>query len=410
MRLTLPLICLLVCAPLCAGIHDRDRPDYDALEDAVSVICGRFDRPPAQFFRVRHDNALSEINRLPTDPAAMEVDDIAAALPLFDDAAGALYKLGRFAEAIIVLDRKDVYVEHLFQQAYVVGTQHRVKTLSARAACLVARYRDDGPAADRRDLERANAQLERLRELDPFHREARYMQREVRWLKDLPRFDPARDEVFPNLLGLDLDSLPESRDRDALAALGHTAAPYYLLRRARHGDGWRNVDVFYALSLVLWIAGRDEEAVTAWLRVSELIDAGATTEVAGAPAAANLVRRMGAHLGSIQDLELHQRLYQEIRERNNARLDSRNRWIEENLPRGLHPDTHPDFWSDWVDPELEIDSTAPAPAPEEDRSPFVSTAFVVGGLTALAVLVFVLAALAMFISRRHPSAPTVDEV
>jgi len=402
-------LCMVLCAPAWAGLYDRDRPDDEALlEDVMSTLAGRFDRPPEGFWQARHDRALREINRLPNPPETEHNDLAEGALPLFDDAAVALYRLGRYAEAIIMLDRKGIYVEHLRVQGFVAGHQHRHRTLATRAACLIARYRADGAAADAQDLIHAKALLERLAELDRYNVDARLLMLDVNWLMTPPAFDPDSDDLFPNLLGLTRADLRGNREPAALAALELGGVLPWLLRRVRYGDGWRSVDVTYALSLALWVAGYDEEAVTAWIRTAELIDSGASTEVRNAPATGVVSRRMARHLGAVEDLELHQRLFQEIRERNRAWHAERVEWINAGLAQGRHPDTDPHFWAGFGE------APPPKPGAEPDRPygepVFFSTALVVGGMTALAVLFFVLGALALFISRRHPKAPTVDEV
>src|SRR5690606_5368055 len=102
------------------------------------------------------------------------------------------------------------------------------------------------------------------------------------WLLEPPAWQ-ADVVPFPNLLGIGEDVLSLPRDAETPARIRHAGALDFLLHRIVHGDGWHSVDVFHALSIVLWIQGSDEEAITAWLRVNELLAAGATTAVRDSP-------------------------------------------------------------------------------------------------------------------------------
>jgi hypothetical protein len=408
MRRWLACLCLLLAAPLGAVLHDRDRPG-DGLEgDVMGVIAGRFDRPPAEFYRQRHARLNRELRALPASPSDADRDALIAALPVFDDAVVALYRLDRVADALVLLGRKETYTEYLIRNGEPAAREHRLRSLTMRAALLVARYRADQPAGDESDLARAEAHLQRVLELDRYDLEAPLLQREIDWLRAPPEFAPESEDLFPNLLGLRLADIPGAREPAALAALGLAGAPEYLLMRARHGGAWDSVDVFYALSLVLWISGRDEEAITAWLRAVEVADAGSRSEAANAPGASTLARRMGRHLGVVEDLELHQRLYREIRERNDGLHERRMVWLESGLAQGRHPDTHAAFWDGFDQPPPP--RAGDDPGREYGEPAVISTALIVGGMTALTVLLFVIGGIALYVGRRHPKAPTVDEV
>jgi hypothetical protein len=177
----------------------------------------------------------------------------------------------------------------------------------------------------------------------------------------------------------------------------------HLARRVVHGGGWEDPDVFYALSLALWLQGRDDEAIAAWLRVNELVTAGGASRVGNAPAPDALVREMGRHLGELADLETRQELYDKIRQAADQWVNRRNDFAAVRLQQGRHPDTDADF-------RAGFDTPAPNPTSADDSDAPINTGFVVAGIAAFFVLIAVLGGIAFFIGRRHPRPPTVDEV
>jgi tetratricopeptide (TPR) repeat protein len=389
----LPLaLCLMTCLPVYAGFWDRDRPDDTHLEDMIRNIGGRFDQPGTDFYQARYQR----LKPLLATTEAMQ------AMPLYDDAAVALLRLGNFTDAIILLDRKTVQAKTL--TAAEAARAERT-TRANKAACLLARY-TSSDGNDRRDLQQALQLLDRLLQKDPYDTDAEFARREVRWLLSAPEFSDVRGGLFPNLLGITRDDLRVRRDAGALAQVGLAGAHIHLARRIVHGDGWSSPDLLYALSLALWIEGRDEEAVTAWLRVNELVIGEAKSIVRHALEPKVLAHQMRMHIGEIADLDTQQKLYREIRQAADQWVRERNEYASERIKAGRHPDTDPTFWHAFGE--------APIPKPGDDPpvtpEPPVSTTFVVGGVSALAVLLFVIAGFAMFVGRRHPKAPTVDEV
>ncbi len=389
-RALIALILLLACPPLAAGLWDSDRPSDVELEDVLPVLVGRFDRLPPSFYEARHARLKPLLAGADATPA------------MHDDAAVALLRLGRHSDAIHVLDRKAVLTRSL-----PLAQQRRVEpaTLANMAACLLARYQSHG---QRRDLEEARQQLDKLLQLDEFNTDAEFARREVRWMLSAPAWTPGSADLFPNMLGIRREHLRQPREPGALARLDSAGAIHHLARYVVHGGGWNDPDVFYALSLALWLEGREAEAVTAWMRANELLANGAHTRVANVPKAGKLAELMAAHLGKRNNAEQQDELYNELRAAADQWVAQRNEYVAARMAEGRHPDTDATFWHRFGD--------KPPPAPGdtgesgEEPEPPLSTAFVVGGIAALAMLLFVLGAFALFIGRRHPRAPTVDEV
>lgn len=383
------LICLLGAAPAAA-----DSPDV------MSVIAGRFDRFEPAFFEARHDRIRQQLNDLPNPP----LDDaqrraVLEALSLFDEAAAALRRAGRFDDAIYLLDQKFLRIQQVRETSGVVARREEARMLSAKAAALLARFREAGAATD---LQQARKMLEQALQIDRYDIAAQYALDEVRSLQEPPEWQP-KMFPFPNLLGFSDYDMSLPRGPETLARTEHPGAIEYLAGRIVE-DGWHDVDAFYALSLALWLNGRDEEAITAWLRVSELIADGETTAVRNAPT--GLARLMAEHIGEIPDAKRQQDLYRELRHHADNWVAARNEYAAAQLAQGRHPDTHADFWSGFRKPEPPVANNAQESEPE----PPMATVFVFGGAAALAFLLVVLAGFTYYVSRRHPKAPTVDEV
>ncbi len=395
------LLCLVSCAPLWAGIWDIDRPDDTALQDVIAIISGRFDRPTPDFYRARLDRTRPLIEALPSPPTDVDLPRLLEALPLFDDAATALMRLGKFNDAIILLDRKVLCAQQVKALNTAQGRLHHIRALANKAACLHARFQRDGT---RDDLTLARITLRELLEMDTYNADAFFALEEVAWLLNPPTYKGDFGQPFPNLLDFGYRQVTVTRGQGALAQFGRAGAIVHLCRRIVHGGGWQDVDVLHALSLALWVEGRDEEAITAWLRVNELLAAGATSRVLSGPA--NLPAAMAVHLGEMTNRATQQSVFNDIRAAAEAWVTERNAYAGTRIKQGQHPDTDPAFWSGFGATRLPQPGV-PEPEPE---APPVSTPFVVGGLAAFLVMLFVMGAMALHIGRRHPKAPTVDEV
>jgi tetratricopeptide (TPR) repeat protein len=133
----------------------------------VRNIGGRFDQPTNDFYETRYQRLKP----------LLASTDIKQAMPLYDDAAVALLRVGNFTDAIILLDRKTV-------QAKLLTTAEAARaertTLANKAACLVARY-TSADGQDQRDLQQALQLLDRLLQKDPYDTDAEFARREVKW-------------------------------------------------------------------------------------------------------------------------------------------------------------------------------------------------------------------------------------
>ncbi|MBX3459148.1 MAG: hypothetical protein KF696_04150 [Planctomycetes bacterium] len=399
MRLALVIAAALFALPAAACPWDRDRPDNTELEDLIAVLGGRFDRPQPAFYRARLERLRPVIAALPESPEERDLPGVLDALPLYDDAAVAMARLGEFNEALVLLDRKVLRCRQVKPLDTPAGKRHHQRALANKVHVLLTRYRAQGGEDH---LSHARRVIEEWRELDRFDPEPDWLADEVAWLAAPPAFDERGPLPFPNLLGVTADHLRLTRGQGALAQAGLAGAITHVARRIVHGGLADDPDAYHALGLALWIEGRDEEAITAWLRVNDLVSSGGKTRVRNAPA--NPVSAMGAHLGELPNMAEQQRLFAEVRQSADEWVKQRNEFIAAKLTAGRHPDTDENFWAGFGQPPL----PQPGETQPESEAP-VSIALVVGGISAFLVLLFVLAAFTLYVGRRHPGAPTVDE-
>lgn len=399
MKAAAAIAALLLSLHLHATPWDCDRPDATALEDLVTIMAGRFDQPEPAYYRARIDRLKPLIEGLPEQPTEAQLSAVLAALPHFDDAAVAMTRIGEHQEALVLLDRKMLRCAQVKVIDTAAGKRHHQRALANKAHALLDRYRKRGASED---LTLARAVIDELRALDRYDPEADWLLDEALWLQTPPAFDERAGQPFPNMLGITPAHLRLPRGQDTPAQAGMAGAAQWLALRIVHGGLWQDADAFHALGLALWLEGRDEEAITAWLRVNELVTAGGKSRVRNAPG--SLVKSMGEHIGELPNLEEQQRLFAEIRLAGDDWVKQRNEYAAPLLAAGRHPDTDPQFWAAFGQPPL------PQPGQTQPEvEPPVSMALLIGGISAFLVLLFVLAGFALFVGRRHPGAPTVDE-
>lgn len=408
MKFALPLLLALAAVPLHAGLWDRDRPKDDALPSVLDVITGRYDEYPASYYQSRGQRLAGVLDKLP-DPApgaeltAEQVSQIAEALPVMDDLAVALFRQGEFARAIILLDRKNRLSETIRADRTATAKQQSYRATANKAACLAARARLTPGTPDLQD---ARDLLAAVVKEDPYNSDAQWSLVELDWLLSGPAYVAGIDPLFPNLLGLSEASFRGERNEAALARNNVSGCIAYLTRRIAY-EGAESADLMYALSLALALSGRNEEAVLAWLKLCEMIDNGAASAVADAPAARGLKRLMGVHLGAIYERDAAEKLYSELRSQAEGWRNSRLKYLEQKLQAGKHPDTEPAFWAGWSPTQPGV----PAPGkPKPETNTGISTTLLIGGIAGLVLVLCVLMVFTVLLGRNKASHPSVDEI
>jgi hypothetical protein len=114
------------------------------------------------------------------------------------------------------------------------------------------------------------------------------------------------------------------------------------------------------------------------------------------------------HLRDVTDLEARRATFTEARRAADNWVQRRNQHVLAKLGSSAHPDTDASFWQGW---DAATDAAQIPPTTTATNSePEVSNMLVTAGIAALAVLLFTLAGVAIFFVRRHPAAPSVDEM
>lgn len=398
---------LLLAAPVEAGLWDRDRPSDDALPSAADVVSGRYDRMPAAFYQQRARRLEPTLDALPEFSAEKpltpeQIRQIADALPAMDDAAVAQFRLGEFARAIILLDRKNRLAEAIRPERTATAKLAEYRAVANKAACLAARATQTPGTPDLQD---ARDLLAAVVKDDPYNADAQWSLAEIEWRLSRPAY-AAEAALFPNLLGLSIAAFRGERNADALARHRVAGCIPYLCRRIAY-EGTESIDLMYGLSLALSLSGRDEEAVLAWLKLCEMIDNGAVSAVVDAPAARGLKRAMGVHLGAIYERDAAERLYSELTSQADTWRQSRLMYLEANLKNGRHPDTEPAFWGGWSQQEPGV--VLPA-LPQEPKDPAISTALLVAGIGGLVFVLCLLLVFILFLGRNKSPHPNVNEI
>ncbi|MCC6464075.1 MAG: hypothetical protein IT463_01900 [Planctomycetes bacterium] len=408
MSARLLLLLVLACAPaLHAALWDRDRQPDDRLP-AVADLAGGLQTPRTTVLTERRRAAA--LARLQDVPDAVAGPEEAAAaeglLPAFDDAAVAEARLGRYTEAIILMDRKFALGAKVAEVRRQRGHDSTTATLLNRAEFRVLAWLAGGAHRDNAaELRAARADLLQALELGGRQPEAALELRRVEWL--LAGAPAAAEGNLPNLLGISNAQLAGVHGADALGAAGCGGTIEWLTRRLHQDALGRDVDAMHALSVACTLAGRDRDAAFCWFRLCDWARDGSISTIPGAPTGEALAARMKLHLVALEKLDGWRAEY-DASCRDAAALNaSRLRYLEQGLAKGEHPDTQADFWTRWS-PTWDA---PPAPeAPAQPENTLVSTALYVGAGIAVLILFAVVAAFAVFVGRAHPKSPTVDEL
>lgn len=316
----------------CLWDHDTLRFEAMGMPGTIEAITGRFDRFPALYYEMRLERVAGEVGSTP------------ARLELYDDAGVACDRLGRHDEAIGWMARKREQLDR------APDPVHEYRYLANLGTFHVHRWIANG--ASREDLGDLDAAVDLIRgaiSMNPdahFGRE-RYQLLTLEWLRALPPRRTYPEGQVPNVFNAATD-IPDRAalyyDNQTLAEAGYTDAVAGLTGLVAFGAAWESVDVFKALELALLDQGDSYVAYLARFRVDELLRAG---RVSYHPDF-TVVRGHTAPVmdGSVSALTA---FYEEAREEAETWHEARMAYMAERLEAGQHPDTHPEFWGEWVD-------------------------------------------------------------
>ncbi len=331
MRRTLFLL-ILLSSQTYACLWDRDTLAEEAKgrPDLVRIIVGWFDRYPPTYYQKRLDRVIRELQSTPADPG------------LCDDAAVACDRLGRTGEAIEWMAKKKAILDTL---PAAEAKDHRYRYLSNLGTFHLHRWislpqpQRESDLTDLRESERLIAQAINDNPNAHFGREV-YQLMAIRWLL----WDGVNPIPTP-------DDTPYTFDQTHWVATGiresgssHIAGISGLIQL---GIAWESTDAFRSLAAVLDSDQLSSFAELAYLRENELIAAGK-----GSLHPVAQVRELiyPNHTNLLLDRKPVGDYFPIARVAADRRNAAWTGYQKQRFAKGMHPDTHPDFWKDWSDP------------------------------------------------------------
>lgn len=326
------LVLTLLTGQTFACLWDRDTLAEEAKgrPDLVRIIAGRFDRYPPDYYLMRLGRVTRELQSAPND------------LALYDDAAVACDRLGRSGEAIEWMAKKKAILDAL------PGTEakdHRYRYLSNLGTFHLHRWISQ-PQAQREtnlaDLRESEKLVAKAIEENPdahFGREV-YQLMAIRWLlwDGVSQIQTTDDSPF------EFDQIHWVKTQMNGPAKEHIDGISGLIQL---GLAWESSDAFRSLAAVLDFGEMSSLAELAYLRENELIAAG--------KGSLHPVARVRELIYPSRSQFLENRkpsgdYFPIARAAADQRNAAWNAYQEERFSKGMHPDTHPDFWKAWTEP------------------------------------------------------------
>lgn len=330
MRTLLIVVVLTHQALACLWDRDTVAEEVKGRPELAKLIVGWFDRFPPTYYQMRLERVTKAIEGNPRN------------LDLYDDAGVACDRLGRSNEAIAWMARKKSVLDSMSEGD---SKDHRYRYLANLGTFHAHRWvlhSKEIREADLSDLRQSEQLIAAAIKDNPdahFGREI-YQLLAIRWLLwDGNSPIKMDEEIF-----LTFDETHWVRTMVYESNEPHSKGISGLIQL---GAAWQSPDAFRSLAAVLDSEKLASLAELAYLREKELVSSG--------KASIHPVARVREqiHPGSSRFLEDPKpvRDYFPIAR---AAADRRNAaWIayqEERFAKGMHPDTHPDFWNAWVEP------------------------------------------------------------
>ncbi len=323
MRMCL-VILLMATANGRACLWDRDTLAEEASGylETINVLTGRFPRNPPIYYAKRLERVRSEIGNDPRN------------LALYDDAGVACDRLHMSEQAI----------EWMQQKAAVLAEredkEHRYRYHANLGTFLIHAWLRDGAKLENPRGEEGAEHIRRAIAINPdahFGRETIQL-KAIEWLlEERAEVDAIRDEMSlrPNILRQDPYPGVEIFDGAMTAA----EAVKGLTGMVALGAAWESVDIFHAISIGLSIEEHASMAYIASLRSEELLADGKKSYAVAFPIP---YQRSGAKV-----LEKRDHLdawFKKARTAADKWQAARTTYMEREIEKGKHPDTHADFW------------------------------------------------------------------
>jgi tetratricopeptide (TPR) repeat protein len=330
---------LLLILPASACLWDRDtlREEAKGKLDTVRAITGWFDRYPPRYYEMRLERVTAELASNPDSPN------------LYDDAGVACSRLGRHDEAIMWMEKKKALLDATpdggpaddrYRYLSNIGTFYLIRWITTPEQ---HRYRD------LTDLRTSEEFIANALELNPdahFGRE-KYQLMLIQWL--LGKWGQFGDGATANFLNLDV-TLMMNPSAGYASSAELEAAREGVTGLIQLGAAWQSIDTFRALQVCLHSQRAASFAHLAYLRQKELAGAGGTSLHPDEE-----VRKAMEPEGwpdSFHGAEAVERFYNAARAAADKRETAWLAYQEERFAKGMHPDTHPDFWNAWKEPSM----------------------------------------------------------
>ena len=330
------MVCVLCSGSLAACLWDYDtvRQEVDGKPDTLVAILGGFAQNPPLFYEMR----LERVSKMLAD----NPDDLDA----YDAAAVACDRLGRPDDAIEWMAKKAEALERLgYNGKGEAQPNHRYRYLANLGTFHAHRWIKNGANREEMaDIERARELIAQAIEENPdahFGRE-KYQLMLIEWAIKGDRYYEWDDKDLPVSPTHGAGTLPTF-----LAAANSDEileeAEIGLVGLITQGVAWRSVDVFYALAVALERQDKNVIASVAHGRAGALAQEGARSIVPNAPTGSEL-----AFIVSVMDAmhEQEARLA-ELSKQAHEWSKAREKYLNDRLVRGEHPDTHEGFWSEF---------------------------------------------------------------
>jgi tetratricopeptide (TPR) repeat protein len=383
---------LLLILPAHACLWDRDTLQEEAKGklDTVRALTGWFDRYPSRYYEMRLERVTAELASNPSD------------LNLYDDVGVACSRLGHHDEAIAWMAKKKTQLDQLpeagpaddrYRYLSNLGTFHLIRWITTPEQ---DRYRD---LADLRISEDLVAKAIALNPDAHFGRE-KYQLILIQWL-----LDPNLETKFSdnaNFLRIDTR---HNNGRNSVGIPGtdilFADATKGITGLIQLGAAWQSIDTAYALQTSLCGQGNNYVAELASLRRQQLVGQGA---VSLHPS--DEIRDYVAKAGASGMIYEPREIATFFKKATAAAAQRETAWLayqEERFAKGMHPDTHAEFWNAWHEPEFPK-FPAPSLGGYMTRNPGMPVLIFLGTLATL-ILAAIIAYIRARTKRRRRSLP-----
>jgi hypothetical protein len=347
MRLFLFFLLLALPSASRACLWDSDtlETEVKGMPGVLEIIVGRFPRNPSLYYEMRLARVAKEVQSQPQK------------LELYDDAGVACDRLHRGDEAIAWMTKKRVQLDKL---GFNTASKEHWYRYHANLGTFQAHKWLRGGANRKNiaEMKTGRDNIKRAIQINPdahFGRE-KYQLMAMEWIIKAPKDKYLAEQpgfVYPPIYGDSQSAGILKNAAEARDAIKGLAGLIVL------GNAWESVDVFASLCNALLSDGENRNngdssiAYMAKLRAIELVDEGKSSLAPRASKNVNILKaRLGEGVASyVSHTKPLDKQFKELRAESDSWQNERTAYMMARLEKGQHPDTHPDFWNEWSEPE-----------------------------------------------------------